>query len=134
MSNQRSPKKQAAAKSKKNVEKTSKTQKPTGRKSFGEHEKFMQQIPADLRFEIEKLMDYETKITGALKDDKMANLFIKDPAAALKKMRVPHSASLKKRLNQATRAAGLLEKRTFTLPTGQTISPNVRIRITKKGS
>jgi hypothetical protein len=78
-------------------------------------------------------MDYETQITGGLKDAKIAELFVKDPAAALKKMRVPHSAGLRKRLNEATRTAELLEKKTFVLPTGQAISPNVRIRITRKG-
>jgi hypothetical protein len=134
MSNQRRTQKKTAGKSKKKVGKTRKPKKPERHTKFREHEKFMQQIPADLRVEIEKLMDYETKITRGLKDANIAKLFVKDPSAALKKMKVPQSAGLRKRLNQATRPAELLEKKTFTLPTGQTISPNVKIRITKKGS
>jgi hypothetical protein len=98
------------------------------------HQDFLAQAPPELRREIDELRRYRSQIGAGLKQEEISALFLKDPAAALQKLGVPLSASLRKRLDAAKGALELERQRAFTLPNGQVIRPKVKIRITEEGA
>ena len=91
---------------------------------------YFDRMSRELKAEMAMLVKHEARIVEKLKDREMANLFAENPVAALSKMDVPVPAQLKKRLSQGL--AGMLKPRSFRLPNGQIITPQVNIHFTER--
>lgn len=94
-------------------------------------EELLQRLTPSLRKEIESLRAYEDRIVSALEDGETRDVFLKNPAVVLNQLELPLSATLKKRLKNGTGGEALSRVRRFRLPTGQVITPRVRVRFTR---
>jgi hypothetical protein len=91
----------------------------------------MKKMPADLLEEIAALQVHEKKILEALKNEKLAKRYLVDPAAVLRELKIPLPPNLKHRLKMLKGLEDITRPRTFTLPSGQQITPRVRVRFTR---
>ena len=91
---------------------------------------FLDQVPPDLRKEIESLRTHEAKILAALKNPKMSDLYLHNPKALFAALKIPLPAGLSRRLKNQPIQHAFLQQRAFRLPTGQIITPKVSVRFT----
>lgn len=104
---------------------------PQGKSQTGEEE-ILGRLQPNLRNEMKDLLRQEKKIVAALQRGDHAKLFLTNPGEALNRMGIKVPPQLRNRLKQTSQPDFTL-KRTFRLPNGQEITPNVRIRfVTKK--
>lgn len=94
---------------------------------------FRDKLPRNLLDALEQLTAHEAKIMQALSDPQLAKLFAENPAAALRRMNIPISPLLARKLEEAARGGRLAQFRSHQLPNGQTLKPNVRLRFVKGG-
>ena len=91
----------------------------------------MKKMPADLLEEIAGLQVHEKKILEALKNENLAKRYLVDPAAVLRELKIPLPPNLRHRLKRLKGLEDITQPRTFTLPSGQQITPRVRVRFTR---
>lgn len=115
--------------------KTTKSKPVKSRPEFGGDVNLAEAVklqPAWVQNELKKIRKYEGKVLEALKNEKNAELFTRDPAALLNQLKVPVSGALRARLRGDVSLAALKKKHCFELPNGHVITPNIRIRFTKE--
>jgi hypothetical protein len=95
-------------------------------------DEFIDQAPPDLRDEIRGLRKFEGKIMNAMKDPKMNDMFLRNPKAFFAALKIPLPPGLNRRLKNQAMQQGFLQSRAFRLPTGQTITPKLKVRFTGK--
>lgn len=88
--------------------------------------------PDWLRAEIEALKKHEAVVLRALEDAANRELYLRDPAALLGKLKVPVSGALKARLRTAAEGSASPPSLSIRLPNGQTLSPRVKVRFVKE--
>ena len=87
------------------------------------------QLPEDARKALESLRRHGPRIAARLEQDEQAYAhFVRDPVGALKAMGIEVPPELQRLGRPNPRAAELLRPPTVRLPSGQTVTPNVRIR------
>jgi len=95
----------------------------------------MTQLPADAREAIDALRQHGPRIVERLnKDDKMRELFIRDPISALHEIGIDVPTALMKYARPNPGAPEALQPPTIRLPNGQLVTANVRIRFTDGGT
>jgi len=87
--------------------------------------------PEWLRGELEGLKPHADRILEALKHDDNRALFMRDPAALLRKIDIPISGPFKNRLRADASAPDISRPVCVTLANGQSIRPKLRINFTK---
>lgn len=94
-------------------------------------DELLEKLPPTLREEIESLRKYDDQILSALQDEATRAVFLRDPGAVLRRLDLPLSSVLNKRLKKSTGGEELLRERRFRLPDGRIITPKINIRFTK---
>jgi hypothetical protein len=92
-------------------------------------EKSLRFAPASLHESLRELQKRQEELGRVLDDESSQRLFQEDPVAALHAAGIEISAELRKRLRRLPKLAEELNGRSFLLPTGQVITPKVRIRV-----
>lgn len=90
----------------------------------------VEQLGPRLRAEFEALEKSGRKIVKALGDQRTAEEFSRDPAAALRRMKVDVPPLIGARLKQPGLMAGLVAPRSYQLPNGQVVTARVTVRFT----
>jgi hypothetical protein len=87
------------------------------------------QLPEDARKALESLRPHGKRIAARLEQDEQAYAhFVRDPIGALKAMGIEVPPELQRVGRPNPQAQELLRAPTVRLPSGQTVTPNVRIR------
>lgn len=89
-----------------------------------------QQLPEDLRTELEGMKKHTETVLGKLKDEKVKQAFLENPTQALAAMGVPISPQLRQRLASQNLPKNLLTPRSYRLINGQIITPKIKINFT----
>lgn len=92
-------------------------------------EDLLRRLPVDVRKQLEGLRAHDKAITDGLKSKEMTELFLRDPVAALRKLKIPIPVELAARVGKVQEFGALLSRKTFQLPNGRSVTPNVNIRI-----
>lgn len=103
-----------------------------GRKAGSSFEESLRFAPATLHKALRELGDQSEKLEKFLDDEAGQKLFQKDPVAALQEAGIKAPPELRKRLRQLPNFAAELNGRSFLLPTGEVITPNIRVRVRGK--
>lgn len=83
-----------------------------------------------LRAEFEALERSEAKILRGLASQRNAEEFLKDPAAALRRMKVEVPPIIAARLKHPELLGGAVAPRSYLLPNGQVVTARVTVRFT----
>ncbi len=113
---------------------TEKAAKPTAQKApptpVGERVPIVEHLGPRLREELDAVSRSEAKILRALRREDAAEEFVRDPAAALRRMKVDVPPIMAARLKEPSPLAGLLAPRSYQLPNGQVVTARVRVHLT----
>jgi hypothetical protein len=100
-----------------------------GRKARSSFEKSLRFAPASLHESLLGLQKRQEELGRLLDEDSGQKLFQKDPLKALYAAGIPVPTDLRKHLRRLPKLAEELNGRSFLLPTGEVITPKVRIRV-----
>lgn len=103
---------------------------PKGPKGEGKTGPISEQLGPRLRAEFEEIEKSEAKILRGLTSKRTAEEFLKDPAAALRRMKVRVPPITAARLKDPSPLAGLVAPRRYQLPNGQVVTAKVKVRFT----
>ena len=104
-------------------------ERPTKPDPIAEH---LAAMPDWARAELEALRKHENTVVKALSDAKVRDQFLSDPAAVLRKLKIPVSAALGNRMQQDPTLAELKRGLVVRLPNGDLLQPRINIRFTKE--
>lgn len=96
----------------------------------GKAESVVEQLGPRLRAELEAVERSEAKILKGLADERIAEAFVHDPAAALRRMKVDVPPIMAARLKGSDPLAALVAPRSYALPNGQVVTARVKVRFT----
>lgn len=89
-------------------------------------EPLLEGLSPELQESLTKIKRYERSVLKKLKEPQLAELFLKDPGAALARMGIPMDPLLRKRA-KVEGISDLLASRNFCFPNGQKIAPRIKI-------
>jgi hypothetical protein len=118
--------------SRRNVHETFEDHLRQGRKAGSSFERSLRFAPASLHKSLRELQKQQDKLGKFLDDESGQKLFQEDPVKALDAAGIKAPPELRKRLRQLPKLAAELNGRSFLLPTGEVITPNVRVRVRGK--
>ena len=107
-----------------------KRQPPKGPKGEGKTGPISEVLGPRLRAELEEIEKSEAKILRGLSSKRTAEEFLKDPAAALRRMKVGVPPITAARLKDPSPLTGLVAPRRYQLPNGQIVTAKVTVRFT----
>jgi hypothetical protein len=119
-------------KSRRNAHETFEDHLRKGRKAGNSFEDSLRFAPASLRKSLRELQKQQDKLGKVLDEKSGQKLFQEDPVKALDAAGIKAPPELRKRLRQLPKLAAELNGRSFLLPTGEVITPNVRVRVRGK--
>jgi hypothetical protein len=90
----------------------------------------VEQLGPRLRAEFEELTKSEAKILRGLAAKGTAEEFVRDPAAALRRMKVDVPPTIAARLKNPELLGDIIAPRSYQLPNGQVVTPRVTVRFT----
>ena len=104
---------------------------PKGQPEASPNDPFARRMSPKLREAVESLRKQEDKILKVLEKKEVQEEFLRDPAAVLEKAGIKIPPLLRKRLKPDADPAAHLKIDPIRLPTGQVVSPKVRVNIVK---
>jgi len=90
----------------------------------------VEQLGPRLRAEFDQIEKSEAKILRGLSNKRSAEEFLRDPAAALRRMKVEVPPIMAARLKDPSPLTPLVAPRRYQLPNGQIVTARVRVRFT----
>jgi hypothetical protein len=106
------------------------TKRPEAERPAGKTGPISEQLGPRLRAELEQIEKSEAKILRGLSSKRTAEEFLRDPAAALRRMKVDVPPIMAARLKEPSPLIGLVAPRRYQLPNGQVVTARVTVRFT----